>query len=151
MYKITHSSELTWGSGESIEEVSFHRDLGSAIFYTVRFNTCIQFSASASLFNVNTHKTSLLQVRHLKWNVVQVCISEKRQALMIPEWRRVWAFPPVICSGRLEKVMLGTWALWSHPYRRTHPHRRDSTEHRQMRRNTVSFPCVCVCVCVSEY
>ncbi len=54
---------LTWGCGEGIEEVSFHRDLGSAIVSTVCFNACIQISASASLHNVHTNKTRQSKVQ----------------------------------------------------------------------------------------
>lgn len=44
----------TWGSGEGIEEVCFHRDL-NAIGSAVRFNAWIQICASASLLHTHTH------------------------------------------------------------------------------------------------
>lgn len=44
---------LTWGSGEGVEEVCFHRDLNT-ISSAVCFNAWIQICTSASLFNVNT-------------------------------------------------------------------------------------------------
>lgn len=39
----------TWGCGEGIEEVSFHRDPSCVIVYAISLNARIQFSASASL------------------------------------------------------------------------------------------------------
>lgn len=58
----------------------------------------------------------------------------------IPGWRRAWAFPPVTCSDHLEKVMWGPSASVRRQYHRTHPHLRDSTEHRWMRPSCRDHP-----------
>ena len=49
---MTFVRVLTWGCGKRIEEVGLNRDLGYAVIYAVGFNSCIQFSASASLLKL---------------------------------------------------------------------------------------------------
>lgn len=51
---------ITWGGGEGIQEVSFHRDPSSAILSAVCFNACIQLGASAGLMWPHTQNKTWL-------------------------------------------------------------------------------------------
>lgn len=69
---------LTWGSGESVQKVCFHWDLGGPIFFTVCFNTCIQISSSAGLVHVDINKTS---TEHCYLNCTRSCAGDTRTNL----------------------------------------------------------------------